>query len=276
MPFLEKPLPAFRFVHARRPAAGVLQLHWAIEPTAIPLENIRYEIFRSNGAAGPWDLLALPEPGRYDFYDFETRSAATVRAYYYIVRMARTDGSAYQDSEVFTLHHDADAISLEMVRKKTLFLRVKGGIGTAVLARKFWGARCGRCWNQERMAPTDPDCPECFGVGFVGGYLLPVFLPALANPPKRAVIDSGIPYEIGNTYFELANFPVVNMKDIFVDTTMNLRYEVEAVGTTSHRMHPISQMIQVNRIDENSIVYTIPCKMPPHEDVHRSWDFQVG
>jgi hypothetical protein len=99
-----------------------------------------------------------------------------------------------------------------------------------------------------------------------------VFIPALFNPPKDVVIDAGIEYRPYNTYIELANHPVLNVNDVIVDRKQNLRYTISQLTVASHRMHNISQIALLNRVDDNSIIYTIPVPEPPHALEGRSWD----
>lgn len=264
--------PNFRFVHIVRPNANVLAVRWALEPTGYPLEDIIFEIFRSNSPTGPWDLIGQAESGRFEYTDYDAIGDPMSRNYYYLVRAASTSGKGFNDSEPHILQHDADNIALELVRKKNVFLAVKGGISIAILIRKTWGAKCSRCWNPERLSANDADCPECYGTGYTGGFMNPVFVPALFNPPKNVVVDAGLKYEPYNVYIELANHPVLDNKDVVVDRKQHIYYTVEQINITSRRMHTISQIGLLNRVDENSILYSIRIPEPRHAPEGRSWD----
>jgi hypothetical protein len=213
-----------------------------------------------------------PEPGRFDWTDYEIIGDPVARQYYYRIRAASVTGKGYRDSTPFIMEHDSDNIAMELVRKKNTFLTVRGGISTAVLVKKTWGAKCSRCWNLQRMQAEDPDCPDCLGTGFSGGYMNPVYIPALFNPPKKVVIDSGLQHEPYNIYIELANCPLLEKFDVVVDRKQNLRYHIEEINTSTHRMHPIAQIARLNRLDENSIVYSLRIPEPPHAAEGRSWD----
>jgi hypothetical protein len=170
------------------------------------------------------------------------------------------------------MEHDPDNIALEMVRKKNIYLTVKGGVAIAALVKKTWGSKCSRCWNKQRMAAEDPDCPNCLGTGFTGGYLNPVYVSALFNPPKKVIVEAGLQYEPYNTYIEVANHPVLDKLDLIIDRKQNLRFSISQITTSTHRMHPIAQVALLNRVDENSIIYSVDIPEPPHAKEGRSWD----
>lgn len=264
--------PEFRLTVCNRPQANTLSLRWSLAPTIYPLDDIRFLIFRSNAPNGPWEEIGVAEEGTFAFTDYGVLSAGVHRTYYYIVRAASISKKGFRDSKPFLLEHDPDRIALELVRKKNVFLQVNGGIALAVLVKKTWGARCARCYNTEKQLPSDPDCPSCFGTGFSGGFMKPVYVPGLMNPPKKVITDAGIEYEPSSVYAELANNPVLAVKDVIVDRKMNIRYTVEEVTPTTRRMHLVSQILTLLRVDENSILYTIDIPEPPHAAEARSFD----
>jgi hypothetical protein len=123
------------------------------------------------------------------------------------------------------------------------------------------------------MIATDPDCPDCFGTGYTGGYLRPVYLPALMNPPQKAIVAGGIPYEAGQSYMELANTPKIHPdSDVIVDVRNNIRYKAKLVTQFTHRMAVVSQIAQLIRVDENDVVYSIKVEQPPAAPEGRGWD----
>lgn len=264
--------PRFRFTHVTRPNANVLTVRWSIQPTAYPMEDIFFEIFRSNGPKGPWDMIGVAEQGRFEFTDYNVIGDPVARNYYYIVRAASASEKGFVDSDPQILQHDADNIAMELVRKKDVYLTTKGGISVGVLIKKTWGAKCSRCWNQARLMADDIDCPECYGTGFSGGYMNPVFIPALFNPPKNVIVDAGLKYEPYNVYAEFSNHPILDNGDVVIDRKQNIRYTIEQINVTSRRMHFISQIALLNRVDENSVVYTIEIPEPKHAPEGRSWD----
>lgn len=236
------------------------------------MADIAFVVFRSNSPTGPWEEVGVPEEGRFQFADFDVQSMNTSRNYYFIIRAVSKSGQGYRDSAPANPGHDPDHIAYELIRKKNLFLTVKSGIGMGVLLKKSWGAKCSRCFNAERQLPSDPDCPNCYGTGFSLGYQNPVYAPALFAPPKQAVIEAGIKYETGSTYLEFANYPFLGPGDVLVDLQSNIRYRAEAIGISTRRGYIVSQMVNVIRVDENDIIYTIPLPVPPHSPVERSFD----
>jgi hypothetical protein len=267
---LPETFPDFQFVNVFRPGPGIQAIRWALQPTSWDYADLSFLVFRSQSPTGPWDELAEIEPGRWQFHD---QSAPGInRNFYYLIRIVSRNGRGYRDSRAARLEHDPDHIALEMVRKKNLFLQNRGGITCAALLRKTWGPHCSRCWNPERQTPTDKDCPECFGTGYAGGYMNPVEMPCLFNPPEKAILRAGMPHELGQTYCELANYPNLDSDDIIVDRYMNIRYQVVHVRPTTHRMYPVSQLVRLLRVDDADIIYSLEVPDTLHGPYGRSFD----
>ncbi len=265
--------PSFRTVSVFRPNPGVAAVTWILNPHNWDLGDLAFLVFRANSPSGPWEFVGEPREGATSFTDFNVQSMNTSRNYYYVVRAASKTGKGFKDSSSANAGHDPDNIALEMVRKKTLYLTVKGGIAGAVLLKKSWGAKCSRCFSTERGLAADPDCHECYGTTFVGGYQdPPVFVPTLFNPPKQAVVEAGLKYEAWSVYIELANYPFLSCDDVWVDRQSNIRYKVENVGLATRRGYIVSQVAQLNRVDENDAIYVIPISPPSHAMEERSWD----
>ena len=252
--------PDFRMVIVRAPTGDSLLVRWAILPTSYDMANIAFEILRSNGPSGPWVVAGMAEEGAFHFVDYLPMGVQSMRAYYYRVRVADKTGKGYRDSEVKSLDHDADHIALGMVRKKNVFLRCRGGVSAAVLLRKRWGPKCSRCWDSVRMLPKDADCKECYGTGFTGGYLTPVFVPAaLFNSAIRAYISfNDARYDTANSNLELANLPIVAPDDVIIDRAVNTRYIVKETTPFTHRMVTVCQNVKVVRKDDNDVIYSYP------------------
>lgn len=263
--------PSFRFVLVRRPVPGQLMVRWAMNPHAYPMSRVRFELFRSQSPGGPWDLLPLPEMGATHFYDELIQGADHHAPQYYVVRAADVEGAGFRDSDVSWLTHDADNIAMDMIRKKRVFLRTRGGVPIAVLKKKRWGAKCGRCWDPIKKLPQDPDCLECFGTGYSGGFLNPVLSFALMQPPRKSVIAAGVEYHEGSLYIEMAPDPYVDRGDVLVDRVLNARFRVDTVQQATHRMHLVSQVCTLVRLDEKDPVYNISVEEPDAALIGESW-----
>lgn len=267
--------PEFVHVLIYRMAPDTAEIRWAVKPNEWPEDDLNFGIFRSNSPAGPWDPIATVSGGRFVFYDNEVISAGTSRTYYYVVRITSASGQGYRDSRPTRIEHDPDHIAIELVRKKQVFLRVKGGVEMVVYLRKRWGPKCSRCYSKERMESQDENCPDCYGTGYSGGYLNPVTLVGLFNPPEKVIVDAGIKIESGSTFFELGNWPTLDRNDLIIDRRMNIRYIIDSAKHTTHRGYPISQVARVVQTDETDIVYNLPLPENPWSAARngRSYDF---
>jgi hypothetical protein len=240
-------------------------------PTDYDLADIRVEIFRAQGAEGPWDLMATAEEGAFQWYDRDVNSPWNIVAYYYLLRVASISGKGFRDSAVIYASHDPDHIAKEMIRKKQVFFRARAGVSSAILAKKGWGSKCARCFDTVKKLPTDPDCPDCYGTGYPGGYMKPFRVLALLQPLREAIIRAGVPYVEGTVYAEIGPDPYVDPGDVLVDQVMNLRYRIQSVQQAAHRQYTVSQILTLALLDENDVVYKIPIEEPASSLVGESY-----
>jgi hypothetical protein len=267
-------IPQFRHVQVYRLSPGCAAVRWVMHPHSWPESDLAFAVFRANSPEGPFEHVGNVDDGSFQFADWAAQGINISRNFYYRVRVASKSGKGYRDSWSANPGHDLDPIGEEMIRKKMVFITVKSGVAGAVLLKKSWGARCSRCFNRERMAAEDASCPECYGTGFTGGYLPPILVPTLFNPPKSAIVEAGIKYETWSVYVELANYPFLSPDDIWVDRQSNIRYKVENVGIAAHRGAIVSQVAQLNRCDENDAVYDISIPAPQNSMLERSYDIK--
>jgi hypothetical protein len=235
-------LPTFKDILVRRVSTKQLLIKWWYVPHAH--ENFRVEVFRSQGQDGPWDYLATVEEGATQYCDNAVNQPWNLYGFYYKLRVADISGKGYADSEPVYCSHEPDHIAKELIRKKQVFLRSRSGISAAILAKKSWGIHCGRCWDEVRKLPTDPDCPDCFGTGYPGGYTKQFNALALLQPTNTA-------------YAEIGPDPYVDPGDVFVDRTLNIRYKITAVQQAAHKQYVVSQILTLQRLDENDVCYKV-------------------
>lgn len=249
--------PTFRLALVRRTTPKELLIRWAINPTDYDLADVRYELFRSQGQNGPWEQVATAEEGSYHYVDRDVNTPWNLYGFYYIVRAVSVSGKGFRDTDPIYNSHDPDHIALEMIRKKEVFFRARAGVQCAILAKKSWGAKCARCWDPVKKLPTDPDCRDCFGTGYAGGYLKPFYLLALMQPIKESVIKAGAPFMEGTTYAEIGPNPYIDPGDVLMDRVTNMRYRISAVNQASHRQYVVSQILTLALMDENDVIYRL-------------------
>lgn len=266
-------LPAFRFVTVHRPVPDAVLLRWALEPHSWDMSDIAFVIFRASTPQGPWEDVGTAQEGTWTFTDYGVISPFVARQYYYILRAVSKSGKGYKDSSWVATQPEQDHIASELIRKKLLYLTTRGGSQAAILIRKTWGARCSRCLNYQKMQASDPDCPNCYGTGYTAGYTPPVYLPALLNPAKKAIVDAGVIFEPRQTYAEVGYMPLVHPDDLFVDVRQNIRYTIKDVQPFMHRNVTVAQTLTLTIIDESDIRYALPVPSVNENDyTGRSWD----
>lgn len=269
---LPENFPSLRFCSAHRVGPLTSQVRWGLVPSSWDPGNLAFLLFKSQAPTGPWDEVADIDPGRFTYYDHDTPGVGTVRTWYYRVRLAAKDGSGYRDSKVIRVEPNPDHIATEMVRKKIIFMRHRGGVASAVFLRRRWGPHCSRCFDTTQQVATQANCPECYGTGYTGGYMQPSILPALKNVPEKMLVQAGVPYKRGDTMWEFANWPTLDTGDLVVDRVMNIRYMVDRVHPFTHRGHLVSQIVALTRVDEMSILYGLDVPQPEGSAEGRSYD----
>lgn len=265
--------PTFRFVTVSRPVPDALTLRWALNPHDWPLTDLAFVLFRAESPQGPWEEIGFAEEGTWAFTDYALHAPTVLRSYYHVVRCVSKEGKGFTDSTWVDAKPDQDHIATELIRKKMIYLMTRGGCQAAIMAKKTWGAACSRCYSYEKMTATDPDCPNCFGTGYTGGFIKPIYLPALINPPKKSVVAAQIIFDPRQIYAEIGYTPTANPDDVFIDVKQNIRYRIKEVSPYSHRLVTVSQTLLLMRIDENDNIYSIAVpEVNPNGYAGRAWD----
>jgi len=77
--------------------------------------------------------------------------------------------------------------------------------------QKKAGDRCSLCWDANSRMPTDPDCPECYGTGFYGGYdYAGLYHVGIVRREKVTTFEEEgyVAFESGIVGFAVHTFPV--------------------------------------------------------------------
>jgi hypothetical protein len=123
-----------------------------------------------------------------------------------------------------------------------------------ILIRFLSGTRCD-CFSGEYEGDARPDCPKCFGTGYVGGYapLRDVLLRILSIEEVLRLQPQGLQLRTGPKGW-LVDFPIMRNGDIVVRRT-GQRYAVDKVDFVVHQGILTEQNFDLNELPETHPIY---------------------
>lgn len=241
-------------------------VEWALESSFIEPGPYKFTLYRGETVelgTDDWTAVAevidqpwafdrnprLPDKGMNIFYKviledglgrtYESQAAA---------------GTSYWGRYDWTLARD-------IIRKETMLQRKRTGTKGYLFKRRTFGDRCA-CTDPETRQVMDPNCEECFGTGFVGGYYEPFEYWVTMNPTqqlKKLDATQGLITRNLETVRALA-YPVPQQKDFWAHADTNQRFIVSSEITALARHRGIDLILQL-RLDERSRsepIYQVP------------------
>lgn len=153
-------------------------------------------------------------------------------------------------------------IAREMTRQaKVRLIKRRAGVRGFHLRRRTSGVKC-PCVDPDTGRVKDPNCPECYGTSFVGGYHPPVECYVDQHPEKVLIkldAQQGLVSEKVSAWNTLA-YPPFRPNDFWVDARNGLRYRIqENVATVAHLEGvPIFLQVQVKAENNSDPIYNFP------------------
>jgi len=171
----------------------------------------------------------------------------------------RLQPSGFDACDHDAIAYDPDKYALEIIRREAIALRADyAGQPICVLRKRtLEPTRCTSCWDAILRRVNDPDCPDCYGTGFVSGYYSAISGLATITAASRVkqMTQFG---EFDQSYkvLYMGPYPFIYPRDIFEDQ-MGRRWRINKVNTVEKNGQIINQSAQVSEIDREDIVYTI-------------------
>jgi hypothetical protein len=226
-------------------------------------------IYRAEGANGPWELLTTtPLVDVYNYVD-NSLSAPHDRTHPALFSMRRISyyrvsvtgpGGEVASSEVPPippLDRRREGIWRKLIRDAHLALKKGVGTEVAVLKRRTWGEPCTEC--QTSMGQTSRShCGTCYGTGFVGGFWAPFYTWASrgAAPVDVQTTQEG-KTETHQVNSILGYIPFVEVDDVLCFLRDNKRYKVDRVSTTEIHTRPVHQELILSELSRSSVEYKV-------------------
>ena len=204
----------------------------------------RFDLYRGYNADGPFELYAS-DVREMQYVDMRVNLMNPTMHYYYKVRVIDTETwvSKMSDKVGYIEKHAPDRFASAIADIETLYLQNVIKNDTIYLARRMTcGTRC-NCFDDIRNS-SDPDCPQCLGTRYVGGYypahpLQVNYMTALSV--SETMDPRAITEEMNGISFWCAALPVIRTNDLVIGQN-NHRYMVTNVNYT-YKNHCIIRQI---------------------------------
>jgi hypothetical protein len=224
-----------------------------------------FQLYRSGGSAGPWDLVA-DVSDQYAFVDHPPAVAGGIRpnayalhrAIYYKV-VALTPSRTVLEAVAEVAPGIEGRLAGQHRKAVRDFERAtrKFGIPIVVLKRRSWGVRCA-CIDPVTKNQAKAACVICFGTGFSGGYWTPV-----KTWGRKAANDESTAYS-GHQVDEATSFkvwlpalPLVERDDVLFFPRTQERCRIDKVTRTEIQHAPIHQLFVVQALDRSHALFRL-------------------
>ena len=227
---------------------------WKIQNTTEDILDYKFQVLRSEGAAGPFDPISEEFDDRFIYLDNHIRQGHLYRQWHYKIRVTNKQTGDTKDFGPASPGPEPDLIAMELRKHMNLLMREFIGRRCWVFPVRTFGQRCG-CWNPTLQKKTRSGCVTCFDTGFVYGYMTPmeVWVSFDPNPDTEQNMNVG-PTQQMNTTARLGYFPAVKPRDVLVEPE-NLRWRIVSVTNTQQVRVPVHQEVQVHKIPASDIEY---------------------
>ena len=235
-----------------------VDLFWEIEDFDGNILQYDFYVLRSESPAGPFEILVGPFQDRYYFRDAKpTGNLHKHRNLYYKLRIVEKPTSKVKEFGPTAQLAEMDLIALEIQRQEDMLFREHIGRMCWVFPVKTFGARC-LCFDRNLGRRTRSNCPTCYDVGFLGGYLSPIECFIQFDPnAKETQLTSHREEQPEMCVGRLISFPPLKPKDIVVEAE-NIRWRVVRVPSTQRLRAIVHQEPQFKRIEPGDIEYKLP------------------
>ena len=245
-----------------------IYVQWEFAPTTEDLSKYTLSIYRSESPGIPDDILGFElvvpdlDVTTAGYLDRGLSGLSTPgRIWYYKIIVKNTDTNNTSLAPRLASYFKGkspDLYTKEILRQKRIVLEKFVGRKFFLLKRRTWGSHCNLCWDEILFRCTNPDCPVCYGTGWISGYFEPTpFFAMLTPAPQRNQIMMFGEWKPSDTLLETLNYPPLVDKDVIVDDSGN-RWVVIQVQKTEKLGFLLEQRVQLARIEYDDVVYSIP------------------
>jgi hypothetical protein len=196
----------------------------------------------ANPLATDWEAVGATAFDTWFMIDDQKRIFGKTQWTHYRVCLRTDDGQTFFSmpvSALFGLNRRDWRIAKELARQERQRLRIAGQEGY-LLKRKVLGQKCTTCRDHQTDEIRDPDCPTCYGTGFLVGYFdpIPCVFADLQPMGRHEELDGGQARGTINDIVVQARMlgaPHMNEEDVWVARRSDMRWYI-------HRIQNISEI----------------------------------
>lgn len=234
-----------------------LSISWSANPSQEELTG--YNIYKGYNVGMAFDKINTTLVNQLQYIDINAGYDFARKDLWYRINAVNANGEGPMSEAVRFVYQDAgriDFIITEMKRRHS-FIMTNDGMEARLWFRKRAGTRCS-CWDSSMASPRDR-CPECFGVGYVGGY------DKYASSEFRFVLvpaKERVTYTTGGIIVDrlpvgwCLSVPIITSGDVIV-TMDNKRFFVQDVTPQINRGIITWQEFVVREVEPTNIVYAL-------------------
>lgn len=237
-----------------------MDVFWEIENFNGNIRQYEFQVFRSESSFGPWEAISPPFEDQYYFRDPTPPAMHKFRTLYYQLRIRDKVTNETVEVGPTSQAGEPDLIALEINRQEDVLLREFVGRRTWVFPVRTFGAYC-VCFDRVSGRRMNSNCLNCYGTGFLGGYLTPIECFVQFDPSgDQATPTSMRERQDGKTTARLISFPQLKPKDILIEAE-NVRWKVESVTPTMRLRSVVHQELVLKEVDKGDVEYKLPVNL---------------
>lgn len=154
----------------------------------------------------------------------------------------------------------------EITRRENVLLDKFIGVDTYLYRRKYFGARCPQCYDENTEKVIQDHCTACFGTSFLGGYYNPILTKvAYDTSPNNTILAYIGKLETNETTAWTTAWPDINSLDIIYRVPDAKIFRVGVVNNTELQTVQVRQMMQIIELDKNSVEMAMVTQNTPSQ-----------
>ena len=259
--------PVFKQIKtAVDPVTGYATITWTVSPGYKPTSSSLLFYVETSYSGGDWTRLnpLLPVIDYNTYVDTVKRAFNILNDVYYRVIMYDNGISYASIPEKIGGNLSRQQLRLvnEVMRRKYFQMVKQTGVKGYLLRRKDWGQYC-TCYDIDLGNAPSGTCPNCYGVGFIGGYY-----PAIEFWIEDVTKAGMERRRDGQTAVEMSHlkksrcvpYPQPAAEDIWVNASTGDRYIIfpETLQESYLRDTSMIEVLTLEKLSPLSVAYNIP------------------
>jgi len=233
------------------------EVHWDLESTREDVLDYTFQVLRSEGSAGPWDVLSPEMEDTFFFVDANVNVTNRWRIYHYLLRVKHKPSGDTRDFGPVVQEAEPDLIAVEVRKHIVLMMKETVGRRCWVLQRRTFGQRCVNCYDFTLKQKKKSGCLTCFDTGFVRGYYSPIETYIQFDPSTKRDHHTQLgKLQQKDTTARCGYFPELKPDDLIIEPE-NKRWRVTQQNNTERLRARLHQEIQVHEIPRSDIEYKL-------------------